>query len=278
MKKIFKRIFFSIRARTKRRLNQCRLSFVDWRYKNENRIVQVDIDNLHFCVSAADNGGKVLIGLKQFEARDTKFIRSIAKENWVCVDIGANIGYWSIILADRCPNGTIYAFEPSPFPHALLQLNILLNAYKNVNIFQTALSDVEGLTTFTVSKDTGFSSFQDTRRKGIDKQIEVICTSLDTTMTKYASPYIHFIKIDVEGAELLVLQGSTNLFASGRIGLCMIELNEQNLAAYNVTIANIVTFFDTYSYKPFVLDTSEKTLRPAEKIDFGRIENVYFQR
>ena len=241
-------------------------------------IVQTEINHIPICVLASEDIGRQILIRKQFEITDTNFITSIMKPDWVCVDIGANIGYWSLLLAQGCPKGTIYAFEPVSLTHALLNLNILLNNFTNVLSFKQALSNKTEELTLCVAQDSAFSSFKDTQRIPVKERVKVACTTLDEFALAQQVQKIDFIKIDVEGAELSILQGAKSILQTLNPSLMLIELSQKNLLAYQTTKNDILQFLSSFGYKPFIVDSNSLTLRKATSGDLHAHENFFFQK
>jgi len=78
----------------------------------------------------------------EYEPVETKLILELVKPGAAILDIGANIGYYSLLFAKLTgPSGQVFAFEPDPYSYDLLQQNILENGYTNIFAFQLGVSD-----------------------------------------------------------------------------------------------------------------------------------------
>ncbi|HAL16505.1 MAG TPA: hypothetical protein DCP32_07065 [Anaerolineaceae bacterium] len=121
----------------------------------------------------------------------------------VFVDVGANIGTYTVIAAET--GAKVWAFEPHPLTFANLQKNVALNALDQVNCFNYAVSNSGG----TVH----FSDFAQSALNRIDENgvLSVICTTLDQ-MCEDRKFDKCIVKIDVEGNDFLVLQGFEKYF------------------------------------------------------------------
>ncbi|MBK8034016.1 MAG: FkbM family methyltransferase [Chloroflexi bacterium] len=151
------------------------------------------------------------------------------------VDIGANMGEFTLFAAKRLTNGQVIAFEPQPSLYQLLQENIALNHFQQVRTYNLALADQPGTLTMYTSTDAvahagvneGLASlFQSTERAEVVGEVAV--ELLDTLLEH--EPRIDFIKLDVEGAEPLVLRGAKKLLAKHKPQILM-ELNREALTA-----------------------------------------------
>lgn len=121
-------------------------------------------------------------------------------------DIGANVGKYSIIIGNQLgKNGKVYSFEPEQSNLKALERNLLLNKIQNVKIIPIACSDKKGNLNFYLNKD---NSGGHSLVKKTDKKIVVKSETLDSIVKDKKIKDIKLIKIDVEGAESLVLKGA----------------------------------------------------------------------
>ena len=127
----------------------------------------------------------------------------------IVVDVGAYIGTYTLMAAKRVKQkGLVIAIEPDPENFRLLLLNLSLNGIRNVIPIRVAVADVNGNIILFVSKERTRSSV--TRiPEGLENKIIVHAVKLDTIVGKLALPRIDWLKIDVEGAEALVLKGAS---------------------------------------------------------------------
>lgn len=131
--------------------------------------------------------------------------RQISPGSYV-VDIGANIGYYTLEFARRVgPGGRVFAFEPHPQNFALLQANVLNNEYGNVTLCSAAVTDRTGRGQLFVSaKHAGRHCLHPSVY--CEQLLEVELTRLDDYLGEVHHA-IHLIKIDIEGEEPRALEG-----------------------------------------------------------------------
>ena len=141
-----------------------------------------------------------------WEELTTEVFQKVVKEGDTVVDLGANIGYFTLLAARIVGNkGKVYAFEPEPLNYSLLTKNIDLNGYENVVAVQKAISDATGKVRFFLDKkDTGAHTMYQHGTGG--EFIEVESTTLDDFFADKGQT-INVIKMDVEGAEMAALSG-----------------------------------------------------------------------
>lgn len=132
------------------------------------------------------------------------------------LDLGAQSGFFSLLLARLVgPSGSVVAFEPLPANFRVLAENIQLNRLNNVTARPEAVTDYSGTLEFSVP-DSSSNLIAGPLSPGEDRPtILVPAISLDAFAREIDRP-IHFIKMDVEGAEGLVLRGASSLLNSCR--------------------------------------------------------------
>ena len=149
----------------------------------------------------------------RYEPATTHLFREFLTPGMVVVDIGANVGYFSLLAADLVgPAGTVYAVEPEPQNNAILRKNVHLNSYSNVRVIEKAVSNRTGpVQLFLSALDNGSHSISDAAARGVAGDVQVAATTLDDLLEDEGWPKVDLVKIDVEGAEMLVLEGMTLL-------------------------------------------------------------------
>jgi FkbM family methyltransferase len=135
--------------------------------------------------------------LGTYEGRCTKFVASQVRPGMTAFDVGANVGYYTLLMASRVgPTGRVLAFEPDPANIAALKKHLVLNEINNVEIIEAAVSDQTGTSFFSCAGSQGVLS---------SAGISVKTVVLD----EYPAP--DFIKMDIEGTEVSALRGSARI-------------------------------------------------------------------
>lgn len=163
--------------------------------KEDKHIIFLDkLDSLHLSIN----------GL--FEPFQNEIVKKYIKKGDIVLDLGANIGYYSLLLAKLVgEDGKVYSFEPEPSNFALLKKNIKINNYKNIIPINKAVSNKDGkIKLYLNEKDFGMHSTSDFYKDS--KSIEVESISLDSFF-KDKDKKVDFIKIDIEGAEGKAIKG-----------------------------------------------------------------------
>jgi len=160
---------------------------------------------LHFQANDPVLPAALLFGV--YEASETKIMRSMIRPGMTVVDIGANIGYYTLIASRRVGNeGQILAFEPEPKTYEVLKTNIHANNIVNTQCFPLAISSHAGEERLFLSSENKMKHSllsQDTQTDFI----KVTTCTLDDFMEKRSISKVDFIKMDIEGAEGLALSG-----------------------------------------------------------------------
>ena len=139
-----------------------------------------------------------------YERKMTQLIQSHVRPGDTAIDVGANLGYYTLLLARGVgPQGRVIAFEPDPDNFSLLERNVSANGYGDrVKCVQAALSDHEGTLRLFRAPDPGDHRIYDSH----DGRpfLEVPVTTLDSVC---AGGGVDLIKMDIQGAEGLALRG-----------------------------------------------------------------------
>ncbi len=160
----------------------------------------------------------------RYERAKIAAIRRLLKPGMTFVDAGSNKGDFALIAAHEMGDrGRVIAFEPEPGNCHWIRASIALNAYESVMLFDLALSDAAGRTPLCLGKWSGWHSI--VPRKKPTASIEVETRTLDSVLAETGDPHVDLLKIDVEGAELLVLRGAERTLADPRLFAVFLELH-----------------------------------------------------
>ncbi len=201
-------------------------------------------------------GKGLYVGL--FEHEEVQFIRRILKPGMVFLDIGANMGFYSIIAAKYVgSSGQVHSFEPSPRMFEELKFNIELNGLSNVEPNSIALGDKSGtacLSRYERGKEV-YASLSPNVYPGakITGHDYVTVETLDNYVEEKRLERVDVIKIDVEGAECLVLRGSQVLLSSTSGPTIILEMVPSLMEHFNCSCNEVVRFFREFGYKVFTL-------------------------
>jgi FkbM family methyltransferase len=146
----------------------------------------------------------------QWEETETRLFSSFVKKGMTVVDVGANVGYYTLLAARLVgEKGKVFAFEPNPENFALLTRNVAANGYKNVVLVPKAVSNQSGTASLLIDKASSGGHSLSAFRGGADF-VQVETVSLDEYFAD-RQERIDVLKIDAEGAEMAILNGMSQL-------------------------------------------------------------------
>jgi FkbM family methyltransferase len=139
-------------------------------------------------------------------------------------DVGANIGAMTLVASPRCR--TVVAFEPEPRTLAHLRLNIAANKLSNIVVVDAALSNQDGSVALCPGPESNTGMNSICRTSSDRAPVSVRASRADTLIEVDGIPRSHVMKIDVEGAEELVLQGADALLSFAGLRAIVFESQE----------------------------------------------------
>ena len=189
------------------------------------------------------------IYLSGFWEKDmTSVVLQKVKEDWNILDVGADIGYYSLLFSLKCgPNGKVASFEPDKEPWPILKYNIDMSTFSNIYPYNIALSDHSG---YGMMKKNGKGQLYPDK-KGKEKNTSTVkMIPLDEFWPKLSWDHLDLVKIDVEGAELSVLLGMENILKKYHPNL-LIEIHTNQLREiFNTSAEEVIKLLtEKYQYK-----------------------------
>lgn len=188
-----------------------------------------------------------------YEPESTRLIQRVLKSGNVAVDVGANIGYFSVILANTVGlKGKVFAFEPSSRFFSRLCRSISLNKMETQIVAeQLALSDIRGNAILHTGKTTASLVMQGPQ---FDSYKEKCClTTLDSYWFSMDDPHqIHFLKLDVDGLETKVLLGSQKVIERFKPAI-LVEVCPYVLAADGSSADSLMDLIKNMGYNQFMV-------------------------
>ena len=198
-----------------------------------------------------------------FDPHETELVRSLLAPGMVVVDIGANIGYYSL-LAARCvgPEGHVYAFEPVPANVELLRRSVEANGYTQVQAIAKAVSDREGtIRLFVDARNFGNASIDEANVPDGVGAVEAPAVTLDGFFASRPDERPQFIKIDAQGAEGRILAGADRVLGGGSMKI-LLEFWPFGLKNAGADPPALLERLRDYGFACSVIDSSGRR-RPA---------------
>lgn len=214
--------------------------------------------------------------LNYYDKRGILFIKQFLKEGYTFIDIGANIGCYSLIAAKYVgKKGRVICFEAIKETYNSLNENIKINNLENTYVFNNAIYNRNQKLTLHVANkyNSGMSSIHNhSSEAGITQQCEAI--TLDDFISKNETKRIDLIKIDIEGAEIYALQGMLNVIKQFKPTI-LIELSDSVLENTNINKTEIIKLLIDLGYTQHGIDKNGEliSLNEAEKDYYNFVFN-----
>ena len=230
----------------------------DYAHTNDPTVVIKELHGgVRLFVDLADHVIGLNIVRDRYEVDEMCFVRSVLKRGDIAVDAGAHIGFFTVQMADAVgPSGRIYAFEPVIANADLLQRSILENRFENrVELHRAAVGAATGSSTLTLARETlntggAYMLGEGTSPLPGHETQTVDVVALDQLCVRRP---VRLIKMDVEGAEPLVLRGAATLLTEDR-PVVLSELHPTQLArASNTTSAAFLEEARRFGYRAHYL-------------------------
>ena len=244
-----------------------------------------DVGGARFACDMSDQISREVCMTGLYEPPMTRVMQHHLRPGGTAVDLGANWGYFTLLAAAAVgPGGAVLALEPDPRHFNALSKNVALNGFGHVSPLQMAASAAEGRVSL-VGYDEAETNRGVSRIAGIgdggsgigdqgsgigdrgsrigsgERHFDVPATSLDILTANRSQ--VDVVKIDVEGAEDLVLDGMREGLAARRYRAILLELHPQLLRAKGVDPAALVARLRERGYRGWTIDPSTEAYRRA---------------
>ena len=198
------------------------------------------------------------------------FLLHHLKQNDLFVDVGANVGHYTLLAAGVC-NAEVIAFEPIPSTFSKLKKNLdLNNLSQKVTVYNIGIGEEDSILNFTKHNDVmnsvALNHETDVVKVQVKKLDDILIDNIPT-----------LLKIDVEGYEYFVLKGSTNLLKSEKLKYIIIELNSSTLK-FGHTNQEIYEFLLSFNFIPIQYDIENKKTVEIESFNKEKFNTIFIKR
>lgn len=180
------------------------------------------------------------------EKEDTtaQFVKSSLTIGSIFVDVGSNIGYFSLLATSLGARVVAYASTPAVFNH--VTENFAIRGFDSIALVNAAVADKPGkLVPYQSPDDPGANNLFGDGRDGI----EVQGISLDEDLAARGVAHVDLLKIDAEGAEPMVLDGAARLLSSPNVPTIAVEINPIALRQANFAPSDIFARLEAHGYR-----------------------------
>ncbi len=235
-------------------------------YLKQTNIASIEISDDRVILISRDKGVKMIcpigdyrvapveaLNFLDYETTDSAMIMHLVSPNDCVLDIGANMGWYSINIAKTYPQSNVHAFEPIPKTYSFLEQNIKLNEVENVTSHHFGLSSERKDITFYFYPEGGVNASSANLSERVDAELITCHVERLDDFVNVNKLKIDFIKCDVEGAELFVYQGAIETLQRDK-PIVFTEMLRKWAAKFNYHPNEILNLFASIGYRCFFAD------------------------
>ena len=222
---------------------------------------------LAFQVEWKDQIARDVCLLGVYEPQETALLGELLQPGMTFVDVGANWGYFTLLAAHLTgPTGRVIALEPDPRLVPFLRRNVDVNGLAHVEVLSVAAAARAG--SFTLlghdasAENRGTSRLTHERSEG-GASFRVATAPLDALLDARDIRTVDLLKMDIEGAEALALEGMRDGLARHRYARIILELHPTLLAEHDSSVSAIVALLHGAGYQGWWVDHSTQAVRRA---------------
>lgn len=219
--------------------------------------VAITNDGVKFICLSENQIERSILETGYWEPLETNAVKKIVQPGWVVFDVGANIGYYTLMLSKLVgENGQVHGFEPTSYAYDRLQRNVFLNpdlALVNMTISNKGLSSKSG--TKIESLESRFSA----RLLAHDKKEHIEFITLDDYVSLLGLGRVDFIKVDVDGYDYDVILGGTGILKEHR-PIIMAEICNRVLKERGKDVTSYLKLYLECGYSSCTLIETEEVL------------------
>lgn len=210
-----------------------------------------------------------------YEEHLIALLKKVLRKGDIFFDPGTNIGYITAIASSLAgETGKVFAFEPSKRCYEIL-LKSNKHFKKNIRLYHAALSDKTGKALFNDTPralSKGYACLDEVDRPDDSIPYEINTWALDDFCLKNSVDHIRFLKLDIEGSELLALKGANNLLSAGKIDYVMVEteINEGTRERNN----QLINYMLNLNYTPHRMSLGGKLAKHIPDLNGTHTEDI----
>ncbi|MDF5714040.1 MAG: FkbM family methyltransferase, partial [Rhizonema sp. NSF051] len=233
--------------------------FIGWQLYKRLSQLSLDIQLLSQvkirCYPDSRSAAAVLYcGLYEYD--EMNFLLRYLRDEDSFLDVGANVGVYTLIAATIIKNGSIYSFEALPKNFARLEENLKINQFEQVKPYAIAVSDMIGTTALNLAEGDSMPFITST---ATDNTITVPTDTLDNLFQNHSLANLTLAKMDIEGAEILAIKGATYMLKQQRPYVWILEINDA-VNNFGHQKQDVVDLLQDYGYGLYRYDADSNQL------------------
>lgn len=191
-----------------------------------------------------------------------KFLKKYIKEGDIVLDLGANIGYFTCMFAQRVgKNGKVFAFEPEEYNFGILEKNIKENNFVNTILEKKAVSNKKGIVKMYLSESTVdhriYDSFEDKEHVNVETII------LDEYFKN--NEEINFVKSNIQGSDFAAIMGMTKIIDRSKNLKIMTEFDPGMISGFGMEPSEFIDFLIGKKFKIYDMPAYGEEVIPISK-------------
>ena len=239
-------------------------------FSHSGRSVLRDIQGSKMILDTTDRVvSKTLYFTKVWEKEETTLLKSILKEGMVFVDVGANIGYFTLLGSKLVgESGKVFAFEPDTNNCDSLSRNVDVNKYENVVLVEKAVTNKIGtMGLYLDTENSGNHKLWASSKE--QRQVSVDTVSLDSFFESYkCKPSV--IKMDIQGTEMAAVHGMDKLIRTNPDLKLIIEIWADGIRGYGDSPKELTDKLINYGFNIYLI-----TKRGLKAVDDSYLTKVF---
>jgi FkbM family methyltransferase len=221
--------------------------------------------------------GKLVFAFRQHYEPELGYLERVLSPGKTFIDAGACYGIYALAASKLVgPEGRVIAFEPSPEAFRILRKNMALNHLTNISAHRLALTEKKGRASLYLHPNVGCDSLG--RDHSFTNRTEEAETdSLDCMLQKLSVDHLDVLKMDVQGAEELILRGAERILKSSR-PLIIFEIFPEGATTLGLSGYGAWEFLKNMGYEFFTVDGSGALRKATAPPAAGNVVAIYGQR
>jgi FkbM family methyltransferase len=241
-------------------------------------IIAIMKDGTRFFVQPDQSTTSALLYDGSYEEAEMALMKSVIKEGWTVLDVGANFGWYASHFSKYVgEKGRVFAFEPIPATFEELKKNIAFNHAENVTVINRALGEKEEKAYFFLPRQFRGSGGA-SRYNYFGDKVEVTVTTLDEIVKVHQIQHLDFIKADIEGGELGMLMGGKEALQRFHPHISL-EVQEWHTERFGYGPAAVFDFLSGLGYRAFGIKGGGELIEKTTGSAFppGIADTFYFK-